>query len=62
MAQESPPASSPAATARSIEAGSVAQEIDARVLALLKSRRDPEARAHAGSLRNTRNERGQPRD
>jgi tellurite resistance protein TerC len=29
---------------------------------LLKSRRDPEARAHAGALRDTRDERRQPRD
>jgi tellurite resistance protein TerC len=31
------------------------------IASLLKSRRDPEARAHAGSLRDTRNEHGQPR-
>jgi hypothetical protein len=29
---------------------------------LLKSRRDPEARAHTGSLRDTRDERRQPPD
>lgn len=32
------------------------------VASLLRSRRDPEARAHAGSLRNTRDDRRQPRD
>jgi tellurite resistance protein TerC len=32
------------------------------VASLLKSRRDPEARAHAGSLRDTRDDRGQSRD
>jgi tellurite resistance protein TerC len=32
------------------------------VASLLKSRRDPEARAHAGSLRDTRDDRRQPRD
>jgi tellurite resistance protein TerC len=32
------------------------------VASLLKSRRDPDARAHAGSLRDTRDDRLQPRD
>ena len=32
------------------------------VASLLRSRRDPEARAHAGSLRDTRDDRRQPRD
>jgi tellurite resistance protein TerC len=32
------------------------------VASLLKSRRDPEARAHPGSLRDTRDDRRQPRD
>jgi len=32
------------------------------VASLLRSRRDPEARAHAGSLRDTRDDRRQPGD
>jgi tellurite resistance protein TerC len=32
------------------------------VASLLKSRRDPEARAHAGTLRDTRDDRRKPRD
>jgi hypothetical protein len=32
------------------------------VASLIKSRRDPEARAHAGSLRDTRDDRHGPRE